>query len=110
MIAAIDHAVEAPAALRALFQQTHPPLFQTRQHIATDIGIESHSFLQVLVLVHETDLRRDPLQESSIRRGIRLVRHPRPEQQHADQPLGRSRNGHDQPHPEIVEPAVFALW
>jgi len=48
--------VVARAAHRAFLEQLDTPLFQPREQIAPDVGVQPYALLQVLVLVHETDL------------------------------------------------------
>ena len=65
--------------------------------------------LQVLILVDEADLRGDGLQQPAVGRGIRLVRHPFAQQQHADQPIARADDRHDESHAQVLHPAAFTV-
>ena len=109
LLAAIGCAVVARAARGTFLQQVDAPRLEPRQHVAPNVRILPHSLLELLVLVHETDLRGDAVQQLAIGRGVRLVGHSVAEQQHADEPIACSGDRDDQPDAEAFETRALAI-
>src|SRR5215470_420543 len=109
MLAAVRRAVVAEAALRTFFQQVDALALEPTEHIAPHVCLLSHTFSQVLVLVHETDLCGDPFEQAPVCRGIRLVRHPQAQEQHSNQPVASSGDRNDQPDAKVLKPASLFL-